>query len=71
MITGLMCGVAIAEMVALIVLLMIVDRMVSAHLRMVRQQQGLPDDTGKPSGTKVISPYREDKHRSDNGGDRD
>lgn len=71
MITGLMCGVAIAEMVALIVLLMIVDRMVSAHLRMVRQQQGLPDDRGKPSGTKVISPYREDKHRSDDGGDRE
>ena len=70
MITGLMCGVAIAETVALIVLLVVVDRMVSAHLRMVRQQQGLPDDT-KPSGTKVISPYREDKHRSDNGGDRD
>ena len=70
MITGLMCGVVIAETVALIALIVIVDRIVAAHLRMVRQQHGLPDDT-KPSGTKVISPYREDKHRSDNGGDRD
>ena len=71
MITGLMCGVVIAETVALIALIVIVDRIVAAHLRMVRQQQGLLDDRGKPSGTKVISPYREDKHRSDNGGDRD
>lgn len=65
MIYGLI-GVIVAESVALAVLAVIVDRVVSCHLKMIRQQTGIPDDDGNRSRTRVISPYK-DKSRGGDG----
>lgn len=65
MIYGALTGVIAAEAVVIIVLVVIIDRMVSNHLKMVRQQMGVPPD--KPSSkTRVISPY---KKQDNSGGD--
>ena len=56
----------IAEAVVIIALLVVLDRVVSRWMRSVNVQHGIPD-VGKPSRTRVISPYK--RKNSSGGGD--
>ncbi|MBE6599123.1 MAG: hypothetical protein E7638_06755 [Ruminococcaceae bacterium] len=65
---GVLCGVIVLLCAENLVLVWIIERMVSYHLRMVQQRTGLKD-TPKGDSSRVISPYRAGKKPF--GGDAD
>lgn len=65
MIYGTLAGVIAAEAAVIVALVVVIDRMVSNHLKMVRQQMGVPQDKSS-SKTRVISPYKKQDY---SGGD--
>jgi hypothetical protein len=61
-----MIAAVIAEAVVIVSLIVVLDRIVSRWMRSINLQQGIPD-VDKPTGTRIISPYKRKKKPS--GGD--
>lgn len=61
-----MIAAIIAEAVVIVALIVVLDRVISRWMRSANLQQGIPD-VDKPSGTRIISPYKRKKKLS--GGD--
>ena len=61
-----MIAAVIAEAVVIVALIVVLDRIVSRWMRSINLQQGI-FDVDKPTGTRIISPYKRKKKPS--GGD--